>query len=255
MARSSGRRVSSGSPAAVVDSTRSPCWSGSATRPKARLEELLAAPSVGPLITTSPSIRSTFHGGLIVAARTSFSRAREMFDRAVVDQEVHSERHAAGDLVERAVEVVIGHADRVEASVPSPTWAASRRWPSRLSSVRRVPGRTVSTASGKGSAAAMSRPSGSPRRSGTSASRSSAVIPSRVALVGQLDPIALARDLLKQPPVVVQRRVDVQGDSHRPLGTVPHAEVDPPLDALPAAPGRGVRGPGRRQERGAEPEG
>ena len=114
------RAGSSGTTSSRRRSTRSRCSSASATPASASslrkhgLEPALELGPVLPPITPSSPTSSSFQGWTIVAATMPSLAGPGDVHRAVVHQHVDAELDAAGDLVERAVEVVVGHADGVE---------------------------------------------------------------------------------------------------------------------------------------------
>ena len=144
------RAGSSGTTSSRRRSTRSRCSSATATPAEAagssRSRQLRASRGRGP---------RRLGGDLLVPgvddrrARMPSSRARRDVHRAVVDQHVDAELDAAGDLVERAVQVVVGHADRLE---PAARWrvaGVSARWlVTWIQWPASCQARTVSTASG-----------------------------------------------------------------------------------------------------------
>jgi hypothetical protein len=133
--------------------------------------------------------------------------------RAVVHEHVDTQLHASGHLVERAMEIVVGHSDPLQ--------------PGRGGLVRATPpvARHVNPVALRVPLAdrldrVWVRHAGGDVLVGV---RLLHAVDDRVALehgdapvalllVGQLHAVALARDALKQVPVVVQGRVDVQRD-------------------------------------------
>ena len=132
-------RSPSGSAIGSADPARAPDRALPGALPSRRRRSLL------------PLNQFSFHGWTRVAARSLVPRARDVH-RAVVHQDVDVQLLAAGDLVEGAVQVVVGHADLLEPAAVAGraeprrwlvTWI---QWPASCQS------RTVSTAPGYGSA-------------------------------------------------------------------------------------------------------
>ena len=168
----------------------------------------------GAPITPSDSTISSFQGCTIVAATIpAVARLRDVH-RTVVHEHIDTQLHTSRDLVERAVEVVVGHPDPVEPGRGGLVGASPRRW---LVTWIQWPG-VVPLADGLDRVRV--RHAGRDVLVGV---RLLDAVHDRVALqhrdapvalllVGQVDAVALARDPLEQVPVVVQGRVDVQRD-------------------------------------------
>ena len=171
---------------------------------------------------SSSSQMSRFHGCSSVAARMPASTARLEVDRRVVDQQVDPDRAAVRDLVEGAVELVVGQPDPVEPALGGVVGAvvavrgdvdevaglASTRGPSRRRPGR-LGARICSSAVGLLDA-------------GLDLLGPQAVDVPELLVVGSSTKRRLAA-ASKLVPVVVQRGVDVDRDPHGRVDTVVRA--------------------------------
>ncbi len=135
-------------------------------------------------------------------------------DRAVVHQHVHAELGAAADLVEGAVQVVVGQADLLEPAGRGDGGlrpAVTRHVDPVAALVPSAHGLDGTLVGHSGGDVLVGMRLLDAVDHGVALERSDA--PLVLLLVGQLDAVALSHDALEQVPVVVQGRVDIERDS------------------------------------------
>ena len=207
----------------------------------------------GAPITPSRSTSSAFQGWTMVAATMPDVASARDVHRAVVHQHVDAQLLAAGDLVERAVQVVVGHADLLEPALGGRPGAAA-------AVARHVDPVAALVPVAHGLDGVGIRLAGGDvlvRMGLLDAVHERVALEGRDApvvlvLIGQMHPVALLHDALKEVPVGVQRRVDVQRDpGHRrtTVGACPECSLPTPCPATP----RRARSAGQDYGETAEP--